>query len=367
MRIRTWLLVAVVLAMLATAAAIGVAGVVASRDGWLEGLRDLSFAPSDAYVQRGPEIRRDFPVDGALAVDVQIDDGDVRIVGGGVRATVVVTPTGTSATQAGATAARASIRPDIRLADGVLSVIWHGDAQPRPRSRDARSLDVTVTIPTNVKTTLTVGTGAADIAVSDVRGAIAVATAFGDLRLRDVSGAVQASTTSGDIDADGIRAGDAGLTMRTEFGDVRAADVRAGSVRAQSSSGDVVLRTVETSGADGIVGVTRFGGVTFEGTSGRSTTATSDSGDIVLRPARHAGPVTATTKFGDVDIALPAGAGAEVTLATRFGRITAPFPVGDRAGPDGGAPVTGRIGGGGPRLTAGTDSGDVRLTLAADR
>ena len=93
MRIRTWLLVAVILAMLATAAAIGVAGVVASRDGWLEGLRDLSFAPSDAYVQRGPEIRKDFPVDGALAVDVQIDDGDVRIVGGGVRATVVVTPT----------------------------------------------------------------------------------------------------------------------------------------------------------------------------------------------------------------------------------------------------------------------------------
>ncbi|MFN8423996.1 MAG: hypothetical protein U0470_11680 [Anaerolineae bacterium] len=127
---------AVVLAMLATAAAIGVAGVVASRDGWLEGLRDLSFAPSDAYVQRGPDIR-DFPV-GALAVDVQID-GDVRIVGGGVRATgVVVTPTGKSATQAGATAARTSIRPDIRLADGVLSVIWHGDAQPRPQPRRAQ-------------------------------------------------------------------------------------------------------------------------------------------------------------------------------------------------------------------------------------
>ncbi|MFN8423997.1 MAG: hypothetical protein U0470_11685 [Anaerolineae bacterium] len=28
--------------------------------------------------------------------------------------------------------------------------------------------------------------------------------------------------------------------------------------------------------------------------------------------------MTATTKFGDVDIVLPAGAGAEATLATRF-------------------------------------------------
>ena len=364
MRLRTIGIIVVILALLATMVALGIAGAMATRDGWFEGLSNGPFGGRYTASMAKRFDPRSFDVTGPLTVDISIDEGRVRVVSVGATATVVVTPTGSAGSRTAARAALESIKPEIQYGGGILSVIWHGDPDPRPRRFDSRTLDVFVQIPTAVSTTLSIETRAADIAVRDIRGSVMAATAFGDLELANLTGAVQASTSSGNIEADNVQAGFGKVVLRTEFGDVRLNVVRAASVRAESSSGDIVLARVEAGGAGGLTARTNFGDVRLSNTIGNPITAGSDSGDVDVELDRLIGPVTATTKFGDVGVTLPAGAGADASLVTRFGSISGPFATGTGEVPEPGKPVTGRIGAGGPRVTLSTDSGDARLTIA---
>ncbi|MEO8082470.1 MAG: DUF4097 family beta strand repeat-containing protein [Ardenticatenales bacterium] len=364
MRLRTWLVGLVVVALLATAAALGVAGVVASRDGWLQGLRDLSFGGSDEFRQNGPAFHESYTVRAPLTVDVQIDDGDVRIARGGVMATVVVTPTARSSSAEGAAAAVASIQPMITYDGGVLTVAWHGDANPRPRRADGRGVVVVITIPPSVTTTLSVQTRSGDVAVNGVRGSVTAATAFGDLNLVDLAGAVKATTSGGDIVASGIEAGDAAVDLHTEFGDMRLGAIHAASINAETSGGNISAIDTTATGVGGIVVRTQFGDVELSGTSGDPTTVATDGGNVRVTARALPGALTATSKFGDVDVTLPHGAGAEASVLTRFGSLIAPFVQGNVEDRDHSKPQTGRIGAGGPRVTLETDGGDARLFVA---
>ena len=75
MRWRTVLIVLVTILLLCTMAALGVAGAMASRDGWFEALEGLPF-DSDKVQTTGPAVDHAFPVSGTLTVSVGIDQGD---------------------------------------------------------------------------------------------------------------------------------------------------------------------------------------------------------------------------------------------------------------------------------------------------
>lgn len=363
MRLRTVLIGALVLALLATMAVLGVAAAIAARDGWFSSLGDIRIGPGDVTLQ-GTPIERAFDVGAGLAVEVAVDHGDIVVTRGGARATVVVTPTAHAANREAGLAALAAVSPTIVLTGGRLVVQWT-DARPRQRQRATAALDVFVRLPASTAATLAARTHAGDIAVRDVAGAVVAETDFGDVAVAGGRGNVRASSASGDIAIDDVDAPAADLDGRTEFGDVRLARLRAAAVRAESSSGDLAARDVTATGAAGLTLRTRFGDVEGAGIDARAVAASSDSGDVRLALRRLAGPLEAATRFGDVDVTLPAGAGADAVLTTRFGALHAPFVTG-RARDDTarGEPVTGRIGAGGPAVTLSTDSGDVRLTVA---
>ena len=50
MRLRSVLVLLVIVALVATAAGLGIAGAIATRDGWFDGFRDLSFGGSGRSV-----------------------------------------------------------------------------------------------------------------------------------------------------------------------------------------------------------------------------------------------------------------------------------------------------------------------------
>lgn len=363
MRLRTVLIGALVLALLATMAVLGVAAAIAARDGWFSTLGDIRIGPGDLQFQ-GTPVTRTFGDRGPVAVEVAVDRGDVVVVRGGARATVVVTPTAHAASRDAGLAALAAISPTIAFANGRLVIRW-SDAAPRDLRRANGALDVFVRLPDAVTATLAARTHAGDIAARGLGGAVAAETDFGDVDVSGSRGGVRASSASGDITVADVDAPTADVALRTEFGDVRLTRLRAATVRAESSSGDLSATDVAATGAAGLTLRTRFGDVGGAGIDARAVAASSDSGDVRLVLRRLAGPLEATTRFGDVDVTLPAGAGADAVLTTRFGALRAPFVTGRRADDAArGEPVAGRIGAGGPAVTLSTDSGDVRLTVA---
>ena len=98
-----------------------------------------------------------------------------------------------------------------------------------------------IRIPQNYRGALVVNTSSGDVEINDqVLSELSVETSSGDMRLN----AVQASTiamesSSGDHTAEGLNAGQA--TITSSSGEIRVRDLQ-GSVKAESSSGDITLR-----------------------------------------------------------------------------------------------------------------------------
>lgn len=360
MRLRTFVIGAVMLALVATMAGLGIAAAIAHRDGWFVGFGDAGLGRG-AFVLQGTPIERAFAVPAGLAVDVAIDRGDVQVTAGGVEAVVVVTPTVRADARDDGLTVLAYITPTIRYRDGRLEVRWSSpDAAARRRA--APAVDVAIRLPAAAGASLSARTRAGDIAVDGVAGPIAVETDFGDVAVAGGRDGVRARSASGDVEARDIEAPAGAVELGTEFGDVRLARVRAEALQAESSSGDIDASTLLATAA--IVLRTRFGDVVVDGVSAPSLVTTSESGNLRLVLTRLDGPLEAATRFGDVDVVLPAGAGAEATLQTRFGAIDAPFAAaGGGNAADHGAPRVGRVGAGGPPVALSTDSGDIRLTV----
>ncbi|OLT22282.1 hypothetical protein BJF78_07820 [Pseudonocardia sp. CNS-139] len=119
------------------------------------------------------------------------------------------------------------------------------------------------------------------------------------------------------------------LTVSGAHGDVTARGLT-GPVRVDRSTGDIALFDVT-----GPVDVTsRAGEITALGLRGDTVQARSDTGDVRLELLEPPRSVVVGTEFGEVDVALPAGAAYRVSAWTRFGdrSVTVPVdPFSDRA------------------------------------
>ncbi len=161
-----------------------------------------------------------------------------------------------------------------------------------------------------------------DVTVEDARGSVEVASVSGDARLRRGEGRITVSSVGGDVQ---IANGTGDVRASTVSGDVLMSDMRASSVEASTTSGDVSYSgPVDPRGRYDL---------------------TTHSGDVVLRiPADSRATVTASTFSGDIDTNFP------ITLApagtSRQRGSTLEFPLG---------------GGGGATIAVRTFSGDVIL------
>ena len=202
-------------------------------------------------------------------------------------------------------------------------------------------------VPRGVRLIISVGSG--DVDVQDITGDVEVHAVSGDIALRAIGGRAIVETLSGDIEiADGV--GD--LRATTMSGDITARGVR-GSTEVHTTSGTVDL------------GMPRAGSVKVE----------SMSGDIIFdgMPTDDANFQLATHS-GDITLRMPDGARGVLDVSTFSGEVSTNSTLTLTSS---GAPRSGRRertgqrfefgGGGSTRITVATFSGDIRLQRSSRR
>jgi hypothetical protein len=201
-------------------------------------------------------------------------------------------------------------------------------------ARDERRATYVLTVPSWLD--LRVGGRSLDVRIAGTGGRLVVTTLNGDVRLEGTGGDVEVRTASGDIEAMDVRG-------RTDLyavdGDI---DVRgaAGRLRIGSTDGDLAVRNAAL---DRLDAETTDGHVTFEG---------------MLLPGST---VRLATHDGDVNVAVPADAGAEVAVRTFDGAFMPDFPV-QTTGLRAGERLRFVMGQGGATLELQSFDGDIRLS-----
>lgn len=192
-------------------------------------------------------------------------------------------------------------------------------------------------------------TGAGVVQLGSVSGYAKVVSFGGPLQLGEVSGPINASTRAGDILVDSARRGG---VLSTKGGTIRLL-YTSGPTRLESGGGDIIVRQA----AAPIQAETRSGDISITLDPGLKTekiTAMTMKGNIVLNvPARFAADVDATIETLD--------ANADTIVSDLPGLAISRQPI------DGGRTrirATGKINGGGERVTLRAIGGDVRITTA---
>lgn len=249
-----------------------------------------------------------FVMAGQPRLVLRLPSGDVRVVAGEPGEVVV--------------RARASSADAQRL-----SIVAHGDTVTVEAERSGWSRWASVDIE--------IAVGAApEVHARLTSGELSLQTPVGEVDVGSASGGVAAGVVEGR------------LTARLASGDVRAAAV--GRLDVVSASGDVAVTRV-----GGDAGVKTASGDVSLGTVAGDLEVRTASGDVSV--ARFEGSrLDAKTVSGDVRVGVPAGRRYSVSLQSLSGEVRTHFPV---SGEGGGAPA---------RLQAGSISGDIAITPAAE-
>ena len=241
----------------------------------------------------------------------------------------------------------------------------------------------------NIGKGLEVNAGNGNVTATDVAGPVSISDSFGKVTVRDARADVLVRNENGAVEATGVT-GTADL--RTTFGSVRFSRIgKTLTVHAENSeiNGDTVggSAIVDTSfGAIDVRGVkgtarltgqstairvsdvggevyakTTFGGITVEEVAA-PITVDNQSGSITVRAkaAKKCEPISLTTSFGPIKVAVAKGAGYDVTARVTFGRISVE-PSMVVSGQVGGESLNGKIGGGGCELKLNDQSGNIDI------
>jgi hypothetical protein len=196
------------------------------------------------------------------------------------------------------------------------------------------SIDYEITAPADTKVRTHSGSG--DQAIEGLQASLDLESGSGDMRLRDLNGAVHLHTGSGDVEAREV-AGT--FTAEAGSGNIRL-DAKGGDVHVHTGSGNVELRGI----SGGLQAETGSGDVSVVGVQTGAWEIRAHSGNVDLElPNDAAFDLDASTGSGEVIVGRP------VTMIIQ-GRLQ-----------EARRSVNGKVGGGGPRLTIHTGSGDVHI------
>jgi DUF4097 and DUF4098 domain-containing protein YvlB len=286
----------------------------------------LAAAAPAAEAQRGreeyaTEIDTTVPFARGGTVELQLTGGEI-IVTGWSREQVRV---------------RASSERSALRLDASASHLSLGLRPGTRRSGDTR-FEVTVPVGTRVKA----NTSSGDIRISGSKGEVEARTQRGDVVVEDAASRVEISALNGDVEVAGVA------------GDLHVGNVLSGDVRVRGVTGEIDVKTVS-------------GEIDLRDVRSRLVRVSSTSGDITFE-----GTIDATGRYelqahsGDIDLMLPANAGAQLKLSTYSGGVESDFPLTLLPGQHGltntrGKEMEFRLGGGGARITAASFSGDINI------
>jgi hypothetical protein len=295
-----------------------------------------------------------------------------------------------------------SVRPTARQTGDTVALAYRqpenevvfGDGR-----RAAVGYNVTVPAGTRVK----VDTGFGDIRLEGTRAPAELTSDYGEILVAEVRGGepLSAQTNFGGVSVRDVEVGT--LSLGSDFGEVRADDFSAGTFEARTDHGQVLLNDGRASGAltartdTGKVAVGQvaadsydlssnlgpvhlnggrgpmrlhsdFGGIEVTDAVDAVLDLSTGNGAISFAGSLAEGrPQTASSDFGPVVLAIPAGSRFDVLLTTDFGSVESELPL-TVQGSGGDNRLEGALNGGGARLEVRSDNGSVRLArLAAGR
>jgi predicted DNA-binding protein with PD1-like motif len=197
------------------------------------------------------------------------------------------------------------------------------------------SIDYEITAPADTKVRTHSGSG--DQEIEGLQASLDLESGSGDMRLRDSESEIHLHTASGDVEG---REVSGAFTAETGSGDIRLDAKGNGDVHVHTGSGNVELRGL----SGGLVAETGSGDVSVVGVQTGTWEIRAHSGNVELQlPNDAAFDLDASTSSGEVVVGRP------VTMVVQ-GRVR-----------EARRSVNGKVGGGGPRLTVHTGSGDIRI------
>ena len=189
-----------------------------------------------------------------------------------------------------------------------------------------------------------------DVTVTGMKASVEARSVSGSIHVEDAADRVTLETVSGDVVGSGL-AGP--IRAQSVSGDVKLSGL-AGDLDVESVSGEISLRDAKSGN---VRAGTVSGGIEYRGTIDKS------------------GRYEFKSHSGDVDLAMPEGAGASFTVSTFSGSIDSSIPM--TLQPSDETRSTGRraksksmefsLGGGGAHVSVRTFSGDITISKAGTR
>ncbi|MDP9794990.1 hypothetical protein J2S43_003502 [Catenuloplanes nepalensis] len=240
----------------------------------------------------------------SISVTVELGAGDVRFIATDRTDTVVeVRP----ADDHDESDVRTAAQVQADFSGGVLRVTGPR-IRPFDISRESRSVDVSVALPSGSSVTADLQLG--DIGGTGRLGRCALRTAAGNLRLEQ-TGPLRLETAAGHVTADAVTGG---AEISTGSGRVHLGTVD-GTVAIKNSNGETTIDAatgdVRARSANGDIRVAR---------AGADVDAKTSNGRIEIGEAVR-GAITLETAMGDLEVGIAAGTAAWLDVDTRFGKV----------------------------------------------
>ena len=268
-----------------------------------------------------------FPTPGAVALDLNLAAGEVRVeaVAGLAETTVELEPLHGEAAERLVEEARVEHRPGREGAAEV--VVEVPEARRLGVFRGGAEIRLTVHCPEHAR--LHVRAASAEIRARGLLGAAEIESASGDVEVEEVEGAVRAKGASADLTFGRIGGG----RLEAASGDVEVRRIT-GEARIRTASGDVRVGTAEAS-------------LEVQTASGDQEIDDVVSGRVALK-----------AMSGDVRVGVRRGSGVWVDASSMSGETSSELDLGEDPVDEGGPTV---------ELEARTMSGDVRIVRAGAR
>lgn len=234
------------------------------------------------------------------------------------------------------------IRVEGETSDGELSITVSGssvDIGTRSSQGMTRVEELRVHVPHGTRVLVSNGNG--DVTLTGTRGPVEATSFNGDVSVTDAAERLEIRTFNGDATASGIT----------------------GRVSVNASNGDVLLRDIR-----GEIAINTLNGdVELDAITSRSVRAKTMSGRLAYNgTVDRDGEYSFNAFSGEIDMAIPADAGATLSVSTFSGSIESPdFPLtlkpGARSRESKGQSMTFDIGNGGARISLESFSGSITI------
>lgn len=223
-------------------------------------------------------------------------------------------------------------------ADGNTVIVRGADPSGRGvkfalREGPRLNLDCRITVPRQCDVDLRTLEGA--ITVGNLVGRVVARATKGNIFLKRIEGSIEARVHSGDVV---VSRCSGAVVARTESGFIRVGTVH-GRADLHNAGGDIEI-------------ISAVGGLD----------AVADAGDVTAGfPKNFSGDAKIKTAYGSITAKIDPAAACVVQASSFWGRVESTLPLALESGGSGKSKLTGKLNGGGPRITLSADGGHVKI------